>query len=570
MFLRTTSRKNVDGATITYLQLAESTWNKRTKRSEMKIIHNFGRADSPKLTETLRRLTQSIIRRCSPEELVEDKTDWRLIDAWPYGDMYVLEALWKRLELDKLIARLSEGRKYEFSLERALFAMITNRCIAPCSKLYCHEQWLRKDVWMEGSEELEVQHLYRAMDFLIEHKEEIEKSLFFQLGDLLNLDVEIVFYDTTSLHFEIDHEDAEIESGNRGEGEAEIEDLLEETELGSESPPLRKRGYAKNKRSDLPQIVIGLAVTRDGFPIKHWIFPGNTVDVTTVEQVKEDLKGWRLTRCVFVADAGMVSQENLRVLGMGGGKYIACMPVKRSSDISKEVLERKGRYQYVVENLRVKEVIVDEGERRRRYVVCHNPLEQERQRKHREQVVLELEAELSSLEVSEGDHSRRVCKLLSSRRYSRYIRKTKTGKLRISKAKIREYEKLDGKFVVHSNDDSLSAQDLALGYKQLMRVEECWRTLKSGLQMRPVYHSLEHRIRAHVMLSVLALLLERMAERACSDTWRNIRDDLKQIKVAQLLGPEGELWQITEPRSGALNRLKLLEIKNPPTILKYS
>ena len=132
----------------------------------------------------------------------------------------------------------------------------------------------------------------------------------------------------------------------------------------------------------------------------------------------------------------------------------------------------------------MKEVIVDEGERRRRYVVCHNPLEQERQRKHREQVVLELEAELSSLEVSEGDHSRRVCKLLSSRRYSRYIRKTKTGKLRISKAKIREYEKLDGKFVVHSNDDSLSAQDLALGYKQLMRVEECWRTLKSGLQMR--------------------------------------------------------------------------------------
>ena len=126
MFLRTTSRKNVDGATITYLQLAESTWNKRTKRSEMKIIHNFGRADSPKLAETLRRLTQSIIRRCSPEELVEDKTDWRLIDAWPYGDMYVLEALWKRLELDKLIARLSEGRKYEFSLERALFAMITN------------------------------------------------------------------------------------------------------------------------------------------------------------------------------------------------------------------------------------------------------------------------------------------------------------------------------------------------------------------------------------------------------------------------------------------------------------
>ena len=480
--------------------------------------------------------------------------------------MYVLEALWKRLGLDELIAQLSEDRKYEFSLERALFAMVANRCIAPCSKLYCYEQWLQEDVWMEGSKDLELQHLYRAMDFLIEHKEEIEKSLFFRLGDLFSLDVEIVFYDTTSLHFEIDQADAEIESNEGGE----VEDSVEKAEQRSEPSPLRKRGYSKNKRSDLPQIVIGLAVTRDGYPIKHWVFPGNTVDVTTVEQVKEDLKGWRLTRCVFVADAGMVSQENLRLLGMGGGKYIVCMPMKRSSEVSTEVLERKGRFHLVAENLRVKEVIVDKGERRRRYVVCHNPQEQERQRKHREHVVLELEAELASLEVDEGEHSKRVCELLSNRRYGRYIRKTKTGKLRINKAKIREYEKLDGKFVVHSNDDSLSAQDLALGYKQLMRVEECWRTLKSGLQIRPVYHSLEHRIRAHVMLSMLALLLERMAERACSDTWRNIRDDLKQVKVAQLLGPEGELWQITHPKPEALNRLKLLKIKSPQTILDYA
>lgn len=567
MFLRTTTRKNADGTQITYLQLAESTWSKKTKRSETKIIHSFGRVDSPELTEKLRRLAHSILRRCSPEELVEGKPDWTVIDAWPYGHVYALEALWKQLELDKIVAQLSENRKFEFPLERALFAMVSNRCIAPASKLYCYEQWLQNDVWIEQGKELRLQHLYRSMDFLLEHKDAIEKALFFRLGDLFNLDVEVIFYDTTSLHFEISQADSD--SNPEGQEETEQENDLQE-EDGAQSKPLRQRGYSKNKRSDLPQIVIGLAMTRDGFPIKHWVFPGNTVDVTTVEQVKADLKGWRLTRCVFVADAGMVSQENLRLLSTGGGKYIVCMPVKPGTEVSKEVLSRKGRYQTIAENLRVKEVIVGEGERRRRYVLCHNPQEEERQRKHREQVLRELEAELESLtESKDGSHSKRVCELLSSRRYRRYLRQTKKGKLKLDKANIKAAEKMDGKFVVHSNDDSLSAEDMALGYKQLMRVEEGWRTLKSGLEMRPVYHSTEQRIRAHVMLSVLGLLLERMAEKACGDTWRNIRDDLKQIKVVQLSGPEGDLWQITEPQTGARKRLTSLSIKTPPTILSY-
>lgn len=569
MFLRTTTRKNADGTRITYLQLAESAWNKRTKRSETRIIHSFGRVDSPEMTDKLRRLAQSILKRCSPEELVEGKADWRLLDAWPYGHVYALEALWKRLQLDQTIAQLSDDRKFEFSLERALFSMVANRCIAPCSKLYCYEQWLQNDVWVEETKDLQLHHLYRAMDFLIAQKEEIEKALFFRLGDLFSLDVEVIFYDTTSLHFEIDQEDSYETSDEVSDEQAEQAESSEHSS-SEETPPLRKRGYSKNKRNEVPQIVVGLAVTRDGFPIKHWVFPGNTVDVSTVEQVKEDLKGWRLTRCVFVADAGIVSQENLRLLSMGGGKYIVCMPAKQGSEVSKEVLTRKGRYQTVAENLRVKEVIVGEGERRRRYAVCHNPQEEERQRKHRAQVLREIEAELASLqENQDGSHSKKVCQLLSSRRYGRYLRQTKKGKLKIDKGSVRAAEKMDGKFVVHSNDDSLSAEDMALGYKQLMRVEECWRTLKSGLSMRPVYHSLEHRIRAHVMLAVLGLLLERIAEQACEDTWRNIRDDLKQIKVAQLLGPDGELWQVTEPGVSARKRLQSLEIKNPPTVLDF-
>jgi hypothetical protein len=563
MYLRETHQKRADGSIVTHLQLAESTWNPRKKRSEVRIVYNCGRVDDPQTAERLRKLAQSILKKCAPQEILEQHPQWRLLDTWPFGALYVLEAIWKRLGIPEIIAEQLAHRKVDFALERALFAMVANRACAPSSKLYCYEQWLREEVRIEGTETLVLQHLYRAMDLLEAHKEGIEEALYFRLADLLHLDVELIFYETTSVHFAIDEID-------QGHGE---EDLVEGSmAAGSKTYKApRKRGMSKNGRSDAPQIVIGLAVTRDGLPVRHWVFPGNTVDVTTVAQVKDDLRGWKLSRCVFVGDAGMVSQDNLDRLSKSGGKYILCMPMRRGDEVATEVLARPGRFQTVSETLRVKEVVVGEGERRRRYVVCYNPQEEKRQRAHRRQVLYELEAELASLQEVRGEsHSKRVCQLRASRRYGRYVRLTKGGRLRIDAAKRRAAEQLDGKFVVHSNDDSLTPADLALGYKQLQRVEEAWRTLKSGLRVRPVSHWAVHRIHAHVALSVLALLLERVIEQACGDTWRNIRADLEQIKLAQLLSPHGTVWQVTEPSPAASNHLKYLDLKNPPAILHLS
>ena len=563
MFLRETRQKRVDGTVVTHLQLAESVWNPSKRRSDTHIVLNCGRAEDPQVVERLRRLAKSILRRCSPEEIVAEDPSWKLVDAWPYGDLYVFEALWRRLGLAEILETQAKGRKFDFSVERALFALVANRALAPCSKLYCYEQWLREDVRIEGTRDLELHQLYRAMDFLEAHKEALEKAIYFRVADLLNLDVEIIFYDTTSLHFEVEAEDQGI--GN--------DDLVRGSEpAGAElyKAP-RKRGYPKNGRSDVPQIVVGLAVTRGGFPVRHWVFPGNTVDVSTVAQVKEDLRGWQLSRCVFVGDAGMVSQDNLRQLSLGGGKYIVCMPIHPGGEVAEAVLARPGRYQEVAENLQVKQVVVGNGERRRRYVVCHNPQEAARQRAHRDQVLAELTAELASLNHLSGQpHTKRACELRASGRYGKYLQQSPTGKLSLASAKVRAAERLDGKFVVHSNDDTLHAEDLALGYKQLMRVEEAWRTLKSGLKLRPVFHWAPHRIHAHVALTVLSLLLERLAEHACQDTWRNIRDDLKQIKLAQLSSPRGEVWQVTAPRLDARNRLKSLKIKNPPEVLQLT
>jgi hypothetical protein len=561
MYLRTTQQKRADGRVVTHYQFAESIWSPEKGRSVTRIVYNFGRADDPAVVERLRQLARSILRRCSPDELTSACPDWRVVDAWPYGDVYVLDKLWRRLGIDRVIEKFCADRQFGFSVERALFAMVANRAIEPASKLYCYEQWLRADVRFEGFDALDLQHLYRAMDFLERNKDGIEQEVFFATSDLLKLDVDLIFYDTTSLHFELDEpdtapDDSGVVTGSKAAG-------------AKQYAPVRQRGYSKNGRDDVPQIVIGLAVTRDGLPVRHWIFPGNTVDVTTVAKVKEDLRGWKLGRCVFVGDAGMVSKENLRTLSLGGGKYIVAMPVHRGGEVELEVLSRAGRYKQVADNLAVKEVEVGDGERRRRYVVCHNPQEAERQSKHRQQVLREVEAELASLADCDGDHhNKRACKLLASGRYGKYLRQGARGWPVVDRRKVAEAERTDGKYIVHSNDDTLSAEDLALGYKQLMRVEQAWRTLKSGLRMRPVYHHAVHRIHAHVALSVLALLLERVAERDCGDTWRNIRDDLRQVKLALLKSPHGEVWQVTEPDEAALKRLKSLKIDNPPVILE--
>ena len=561
MYLRESRQKRSDGSVLTHLQLAESVWNPASGRSEVRIVFSCGRADDPEVVERLRALARSILRRCSPEEIIEQNKNWKLVDAWPYGDLYVLQWWWEHLGIAQIIAEQAGQRRLGFDVERALFAMVANRCCAPASKLYCFEQWLREDVRIEGCEGLQLQHLYRAMDFLEANKEAVERAIFFRVADLLNLDVDVVFYDTTSLHFEIDEDD-------RGVGE---EDQVRGSKAAGaklyRAP--RKRGYAKNGRSDVPQVVVGLAVTRDGFPVRHWVFPGNTVDVTTVRQVKADLKEWRLGRCLFVGDAGMVSAANLKTLSLGGGKYLLCMPMGRGDEVTREVLARPGRYQVVAENLHVKDVVVGDGERRRRYAVCFNPEEAKRQQEHRAQVLAELEAELDSLQQADPDqHSKRVCELRASGRYGRYLKLRAGHKLVIDQSRAKEQERYDGKFVVHSNDDTLTAADMALGYKQQQRVEEAWRTLKSGLRMRPMFHWAPHRIHANVALSVLALLLERAVEHAGADTWRNIRDDLKTIKLAQLLSPNGTVWQVTDPSPGSSKRLKLMKITPPRPILK--
>src|ERR1700678_1094660 len=551
MYLRTTKRRNADGSETRYFQLAENTWDAARGCAVAKVVYSFGRADQVD-GDKLRRLAKSILRVFSTEPRVEaaDGADVRVRDSWPYGGVYVLDQLWKELGIDRVLLGRARSKRTAAAFERALFAMVANRCLSPYSKLYCWEQWLREDVFLPDAQALSLHHLYLAMDFLEEHKPEVEKSVYFAMADPMHADVDVIFSDTPSLHFEVD-EEAGI---TRRKGDREY-------------GPLRKRGHSKNGRGDAPQVVIGLAVTRDGLPVRSWVWSGETGDVTTVEKVKQDLRGWRLGGWRFVRDAGMNSADNRRMLALGNGKYILGSRMRAGDEVTHQVLARPGSYKTVRDNLRVQEVIDGDGERRQRYIVCHNPTEETRQREHRAKLVAELDTEVASMQqLKTGGHSKRACELRASARYGKYLRQLASGPLRLDRAAIEEAERYDGKWVITSNDDTLTSEDLALGYKQLLRVERCWRQMKSGLRMRPVFHYRPWRIQAHVSLSVLALLLERVAEIRAGDTWRNIAARLEKIQVVEYGRGEARIRQTTEVRDDAEALLTKLGVPMPPRL----
>jgi transposase len=560
MYLRTTRQRRKHGPDAIYYQLAENYYHKARRRSETRVIYTFGRADHVD-PEALRRLAQSLLRvanddridlaaRTFPPEVGIDAIE----QVSAYGVLYAARALWEELGIGPLLRAKMQQTGCEAPHDLALLAMTANRLAWPSSKLACYEQWLADDVYWPEARALALEHLYRAMDFLLDHIESLEQEIFFRTADLFNADVDLIFWDTTTLSCEIDDEDEASEPWQ-----------------ARTIPALRKRGHNKEGRDGNPQVVVGLALTRDGLPVRSWVFPGNTADVTTITHLKDDLRGWRLNRCVFVGDSGMFSEANRQRLSRALGRYLLAVPMRKVTEVALDVLTRPGRYRDVAPNLRVKEVYVGEGERRRRYVVCHNPDEAAREQAHRARLLEMVQAELAALDVRQADHPKKACELMASRRFGRYLRMDARGRLSLDTTKVTAEAKYDGKFVVTTNDDTLDAADVALGYTSMMLIEGCFRRMKTtGLQTRPIYHWRARRIIAHVKLCVLALLLERAAEVRCQQTWRTIRHTLDQLQVVRYRMHGKTIVQSTQVTAPIAAILRSLGVPLPKRILEVS
>jgi hypothetical protein len=414
-----------------------------------------------------------------------------------WGPALVFGRLWQEQALPGLISRLSQDRRFHFDLERVSFALALQRLCEPGSDLQGSE-WV-KTVYAPGFDEIELQHLYRTVGWLFEHRRELERDLFFQDRNLFNRELDLVFLDTTSTYIYRD----------------------EETEWA-------RRGYSRDRRPDLPQMVLCVAVDRGGWPISWEVMPGNTADAKAFEKtIAKFRERFQICRVSVVADRGMISKGAIKLLTEDKESpydYILGCRLRKDKEVGDEVLSRGGRYHEVSDNLKVKEVVA-EG---RRYVVCKNEEEAIKDAAARESIVERLQEKLDS-----GQHK----SLVGNLGYRRFLKGEK-GAWRVDHDAVKRDSRFDGVFVLRTNMD-LSAQETATTYKGLWRVERTFREQKSTLEVRPIYHHLDDTRIGHIVASFLALRLEvdlqkRMENRGAKAPWPDLMRDLKKVKAVSI------------------------------------
>ena len=378
-----TSARTTRAGTVRYLQLAHNEWDPDTQRSRTKVLYNFGREDELD-RDAVRRLVAALSRLLDPVEALAaaEPGELSVTASRPAGGTHVLDQLWRRLGLDEAVRRTLAGRRLSPDTERVLFALVANRALAASSKLAATD-WICEDVHIDGLGDVTDDACYRAMDHLLAIEPDLARQAYHQVTDLLNLEVDLLFFDTTSTYFETEEADGDVPRDEDGRRVA----AGSEEEAGQAG--FRTHGKSKDSRDDLPQVIVGMAVTRDGIPVRVWSWPGNTADSGLIRQVRQDLREWVLSKVIWVADRGFTSEENRRFLMRGGGGYIIGEKLRSGSAEVKAAMSRQGRYKDVRDNLQVKEVRL--GDDSDRFIICFNPDQAERDAAIRGRLVAQLE-----------------------------------------------------------------------------------------------------------------------------------------------------------------------------------
>jgi hypothetical protein len=537
----------------TYLQVVENRWE--GGRSRQRVVATLGRLDQLQQSGQLEALLVSGARLARSVLVLSEHAQGKLptISVRHIGPALVFQRLWQLTGCQHVIQQLLKGRRFEFSVERAIFLTVLHRLFDPGSDRAA-DKW-KNDYEIEECEDLQLQHLYRAMGWLgdeLSRKEQadktpfaprcnkdlIEEALFGRRRDLFT-ELQLVFFDTTSIYFE----------GQGGE-------------------TIGQRGHSKDHRPDLKQMIVGALLDQEGRPICCELWPGNTTDVTTLIPVVDRLRSrFAVTKVCIVADRGMISKETIEELEKEerGWQYILGARMRSQNEVKDEVLARAGRYRVVHPErqtsedpapLKVKEVQV-EG---RRYIVCLNEDEARKDAADREAIVASLQEKLRSGEKS----------LVGNKGYRRYLSSTGRDHFQIDEAKIKEEARYDGKWVLRTNVD-LDAAEVALQYKRLWMVEAWFRSTKSLLQTRPIYHKCDETIRGHVFCSFLALVLRqelevRLAKDDHNFEWADVIQDLDRLQMVEV-EQDGKRFLLRSEVQGTCGMVfRAAGVAVPPTV----
>jgi hypothetical protein len=530
-----------------YLQLVEN--HKEKGKVRQQVIATIGRLDELQSKGRVETLIRSLSRFSEQALLILSGGGDPNLSAIKIGPALLFERLWQRTGIRDAIKKVLSGRRYEFDVERAIFMTVLHRLMVSGSDRFC-DRW-HLDYNINGVQDIELHHLYRAMAFLGEeladqkdatpftprcNKDLVEEIIFDYRRDLFST-LDLVFFDTTSIYFE----------GKGGES-------------------LGRRGFSKDHRPDLRQMVVGAIVDDKGQPVCCEMWPGNTADVTSLLPIIDRLrKRFAIGRCCIVADRGMISDKTLKVLESPESPVQYILGVRmRNVKAAAEVLSRAGRYREVTPEgvcskdpspLKVKEIVHDDV----RYIVCVNSRQARKD-------VQDREAILSSLrdQLKKGAKS-----LVGNKGYRRYLVVEK-GAARINEEKVKSEARFDGKWVLRTNTD-LPCDQVALKYKQLWQVERIFRDTKSLLETRPIFHRCDETIRGHVFCSFLALVLRKELDRCLEAAgerfeWAAIKQDLKALQMVTI-EENGRRFAVRSQVQGICGKLfKAVGVALPPTI----
>jgi transposase len=548
MFFRTKK-----SGTRSYLQIVENRW--QDGRPRQRVLATLGRLDQLLQSGQLDALLASGARMAQSVLLLSAHAKGQLptITTRRIGPALIFERLWQQTGCRHVIEQLLEGRRFECDIERAVFLTVLHRLGEPGSDRAA-QKW-RTDYQIDGCEGLQLHHLYRAMAWLGEQlphdqqkdktpfaprctKDRIEEDVFAHRRDLFT-DLQLVFFDTTSIYFE-------------GEGGQDI----------------GQRGFSKDHRPDLYQMIVGAVLDGQGRPICCELWPGNTTDVATLIPVVDRLRSrFGVRRVCIVADRGMISRETIEALEQPGRgwQYILGARMRSQNEVKDEVLSRAGRYRVVhppraksddPSPLKVKEVWVDQ----RRYVVCLNEDEARKDAADRAAIVVALREQLRR-----GDKS-----LIGNKGYRRYLSGSDSPGFQIDEAQVAEDARYDGKWVLRTNTE-LDTAEVALQYKRLWMVEQWFRSCKSLLQTRPIFHKCDETIRGHVFCSFLALVLRRelqsrLEEQGDDLEWADVIGDLDRLQVVKV-EQDGKKFLLRSEVQGCCGKVfQAAGVALPPTV----
>ena len=466
------------------------------------------------------------------------------------GGTWTLDALWTRLGVGASLRRLLASRGLDESAERVLFALAANLALAPSAQTET-ARWVSENVCITGLPTTTEMACRQAADWLQEIGDALERDVFDRVGAMHKRGIDRVFFGATAVW---PGEEPAIygERGLVNSGSAD---------LGRGTAWLSAYGRHADQSECVPLAVIGMAVTQDGFPVRTWCWDGATAWPALIGEVKDDLRDWGPSRVIWVRGQGATSAESRRYLAESGDCIIG-ERLRPGSAAAAAAQARRGGYQDVAGKLRVNEVRLGDE----RVIICHEPGRAVRDAAIRTRTLDRLREFITYTDTLSTDERARACDLIAARPgLKRYVRVTSGGRLRIDTRSVRTEENLDGKYLLCAATPELSAADIVLGYTRLLETE---RSLQAMSQL--AYHFTQERVRAHVQLCWLALLLAHFAENACRANWATLRHELDRIAVGTFTGPVGTFRQRTEITDGQRAIFAQLGIDPPPLMSRFA